>query len=62
MRPEENSKRFEISNRFEKLFRLHGNFTTGNLKPLSKIVPFAWQFHCGIFPNDNKILLRMRKL
>ena len=62
MRPEENSKRFEISNRFEKLFRLHGNLTTDNLKSLSKIVPFTWQLHCGIFPNDNKIQLRMRKL
>ena len=62
MRREENSKRFEISNHFEKLFRLYDNFITGNLKPLSKIVPFACQFHCGIFPNDNKILLRIRKL
>ena len=25
MRPEVNSNRFEISNRFEMLFRLHGN-------------------------------------
>ena len=39
MRPEENSKRFKISNRFEKMFRLHENFTTGNLKPLSKMRP-----------------------
>ena len=62
MRPKENSKLFEISNRFEKLSRLHGNFTTVNLKPLSIIVPFALQFHCGIFLNDNKILLPMRKL
>ena len=30
MRPEVNSNRFEISNRFEKSFRLHGNFTTAN--------------------------------
>ena len=27
MRPEVNSNRFEISNRFEKSFRLHGDFT-----------------------------------
>ena len=62
MRPEVISKRFEISNRFEKTFRLHGNLTTANLKPFSKIVQFAWQFHCGTFPNDGKILLYMHKL
>ena len=62
MRSKENSKPFEISNLFAKLFRLHGNFIIANLEPLSKIVSFAWQFHCGIFPNDNKILLPMRKL
>ena len=28
MRPEVRPNRFEISNRFEKWFRLHGNFTT----------------------------------
>ena len=27
MRPEMNSNRFEISNRLEKSFRLHGDFT-----------------------------------
>ena len=32
MRPEVNSNRFEISNLFEKSFRLHGNFTTGSLE------------------------------
>ena len=32
MRPEVNSNRFEISNRFEKSFCLHGNFTVANLK------------------------------
>ena len=32
MRPEVNSNQFEISNGFEKSFRLHGNFTTANLK------------------------------
>ena len=31
-KPEVNSSRFEISNRFEKSFRLHGNFTTANLE------------------------------
>ena len=32
MRPKVNSDQFEISNRFEKSFRLHGNFTTANLE------------------------------
>ena len=32
MRPKVNSNRFEISNRLEKLFRLHGNFTLSNLE------------------------------
>ena len=32
MRPEMNSNRFEISNRFEKSFCLHSNFTTANLE------------------------------
>ena len=36
MRPEVNSNRFEISNRFEMLFRLHGNFTVSNLEISSR--------------------------
>ena len=32
MRLEVNSNRFEMSNRFEKLFHLHGNFTASNLE------------------------------
>ena len=32
MRPEVNSDRFEMSNRFEKSFRLHGNFTAATCK------------------------------
>ena len=32
MRPEVNSNQFEISNRFEKAFLLHDNFTVSNLK------------------------------
>ena len=32
MRPEVNSNRLEISNRFEKLFRLHGDFTAATCK------------------------------
>ena len=32
MRPEVNSNRFEISNRFEKSFRLHGDFTAATCK------------------------------
>ena len=58
MRPEVNS------NQFEKSFRLHVNFTAtiiSDLKWLSKIVPFIWQFHCDNFPNHSKILLYMRK-
>ena len=36
MRPKVKSNWFETSNRFEKSFRLHGNF-----KPLSEIVTFT---------------------
>ena len=36
MRPEVSSDRFEISNHFEKSFRLHGNFTTSNLEILNR--------------------------
>ena len=32
MRPEVNSNRLEISNRFEMSFCLHGNFTVSNLE------------------------------
>ena len=32
MRPEVNSNQFEISNRFKKVFCVHGNFTTANLE------------------------------
>ena len=32
-----------------------------DLKLLSKIVLFTWRFHCGNFPNQSKILMRMRK-
>ena len=32
MRPEMNSDRFEISNHFEKSFRLHGDFTAAAYK------------------------------
>ena len=36
MRPEVNSNRFEISNRFEKSFPSHGNFTTVSKGGLNK--------------------------
>ena len=52
MRPKVNSNQLEISNRFEKSFRLHGNFTTANLrdlKPLVKIVPFHSDFTAATF-------------
>ena len=32
-----------------------------NLKPLWKVVPFAWRFHCNNFPNNGKILMWMRQ-
>ena len=48
MRPEMNSNRFEISNHFEMLFRLHGNlhedFNGATLKTIAKL-------HC-ICAND----------
>ena len=37
MRPEVKSKQFEISNRFEKSFHLHDNFTTAKLEILSPL-------------------------
>ena len=50
MRPKVNSNRFEISNHFEKSFRLHGNFTASNLeisnrfKKLSRYMEISlWQ-------------------
>ena len=36
MRPEVNSNRFEISNRFEMLFRLHGNFTAATFQKIAR--------------------------
>ena len=64
IRPEVNSNRFEISNCFKKLFRLPGTFNSKqpwNLKPLSKLVPFAWGFYCGNCPNHSKTLMHMCK-
>ena len=52
MRLEVNSNQFEISNRFEKSFRLRGNFTTANFEisnHLSKTVSFTWRFLCDNF-------------
>ena len=52
MRPEVNSNRFEISNRFEKLFRVHGNFTTANLEflnPFPKLFPLHGDFPTTTF-------------
>ena len=41
MRPEVNSNRFEISNRFEMSFRLHGNlhgdFTAATLQTIARL-------------------------
>ena len=36
MRPEVNSKQFEISNRFEMLFGLHGDFTVPTVQTIAK--------------------------
>ena len=36
MRPEVNTNRFKITNGFEKLFRLNGNFTTSSLEISSR--------------------------
>ena len=47
MRPEVNSNRIEISNRFEMSFRLDGNL--------------HGQFNGGNFPNNSKALLHMHK-
>ena len=44
MRPEVNSNRFEISNRFEKSLRLHGNFTTVNLE-ISNLFQKSFRLH-----------------
>ena len=52
MRPELNSDWFEISNRFEKSFRLHGNFTKANLKisnPFQKLFRLHSDFTAATF-------------
>ena len=37
IRPEVNSDRFDISNRFEMLFRLHGNFTAATFQTTARL-------------------------
>ena len=52
MRPEVNSNKFEISNRFEKSFRLHGNFTTAKFeisKPFQKLFCLHGDFTAATF-------------
>ena len=49
MRHEVNSNRFEISKRFEKSFRLHGNFTKANLE-ISNLFQKLFRLH-GDFSN-----------
>ena len=64
MRSEVNSNRFEISNRFEKLFRLHGNFTAGKLEVSKRFQNFFrlhGVFTVANFPNYNKTLLHLSK-
>ena len=58
MRPEVNSSRFEISNRFEKSFRLHGNFTTANHKisnPYQKLILSHSNFIAGTFQTASNL-------
>ena len=64
MRPEVNSNRFEISNRFEKSFHLYWQFhceQPWKLKSLSTFLPFTWRFQCGNFPNHSKTQLHIRR-
>ena len=52
MRPEVNSNRFEISNHFEKLFRVHGNVTMANLEfsnPFQKLFRLHGNFTTTTF-------------
>ena len=52
MRIEVNSNRFEILNRFEKWFHLHGNFTTAKLEmsnPFQKLFRLHDDFTAGTF-------------
>ena len=49
----------EISNYFENSFPLHVNFIGPALRSqtaLKNCSIYTWRFHCGNFPNDNKIL------
>ena len=57
MRPEMNSKRFEISNRFEKSFCLHGNFAKANLEisnPFQKLFGLHSDFTAVTFQTTEK--------
>ena len=52
MRPEVNSDRFGMPNRFEESFRLHGNFTTTNLEisnPFQKLFRLHGDFTAATF-------------
>ena len=52
IRPGVNLNRFEISNRFYKLFRLHGNFTMVNLdisNPFQKLFRLHGDFTTATF-------------
>ena len=53
IRPKVKSKQFEISNFFERLFRLHGNFTSVDLEISN---PFEMATSLQHFSNDGKIL------
>ena len=50
--PEVNSDRFEITNRYEKSFRFHGNFTAANLEisnPFQKLLRLHGDFTAATF-------------
>ena len=50
--PEVNSDRFEITNRYEKSFRFHGNFTAANLEisnPSQKLLRLHGDFTAATF-------------
>ena len=52
VRPKVNSNRFEISNRFEKLFHLHNSFPAANLEtsnPSQKLFPLNSGFTVATF-------------
>ena len=61
MRQEVNSNRSGISERFEKSFRLHGNFTTANLEisnPFQKLFRLHGDFTAATFQTIEHVYMR----